>query len=195
MVSVTPNIKLVPCYIFKDSKGNRQTLRPAESLESNEPQLFDGSDALVAEEILARIEEETVEVSRADKKILLDTMKRAEAKAKLAQKIEDATLKAVEADASGEKSDDKSAKKAVADAHAEYDGFISPEDHQAAIDKAVAKAEDAGVGRKAIKNAVSEVRAEYKDFVSPADHKAALAAAGLNDEPPGKPDKEKTAGK
>jgi|GEM_PF-5845641 len=141
MIKVIPTPELGVNYIFPDSKGNRQSLHPAEAVgpEKDMPQLFDESDPVVAEKILEHIELKTVKVAKADRTLLKETMARARADAKIAQKAIDAQRKAVESEAFGG-SDGKSIKKAVAEAHAEYDGFISPEDHQAAIDKAVAEA-------------------------------------------------------
>lgn len=176
MIDVFPKPELTVNYIFSDSQKKRQSLHPAESLDSEVAQIFDESDPIVAAKILEQIGAKTVRVGKADKALLEETMARARADAKIAQKAEDARRKAVEAEAFGG-GDGKSIKKAVAEAHAEYDGFISPEDHQAAIDEAVTKAKDAGDSPKFIKKAVAEVHKEYVGFVSPEDHRAAIDAA------------------
>ncbi len=63
-------------YIFKDSKGKRQTLNPAESMDDagKTPQLFDGEDFAVATEITKHLQDKTVKVSGDDMKILKATL-------------------------------------------------------------------------------------------------------------------------
>ncbi len=146
MINVVPTPALTVNYIFPNSKGERQSLHPAESLESKDPQVFDESDPVVAKKILGQIKAKTVKVDKADKALLNATIARAEADVKIAEKLEDVKRKALEAEAFGG-SDGKSIKKAVSDVHAEYAGFISPDDHKAAIEAAVAEA-TAGDGKK-----------------------------------------------
>ena len=121
---------LITQHIFKDSKGKRHTLNPAEKMEDvgKVPQEFDGEDFAVATKIMNQLDAKTVTVSKDDRKIL------------------EATLKAGDG-TSGEgetekKSSKKDIKEAVAGALAEAD-----EAHEAAMsklqadhDKALAKA-------------------------------------------------------
>ena len=64
-------------FIFKDSKGHRQVLNPAESLDSvgKVPQNFDGEDYAVAVEIMGHLKDKTITVSPGDKAILVATLK------------------------------------------------------------------------------------------------------------------------
>ena len=119
-------------FIFKDSKGDRQTLNPAESMESlgKVAQDFDGEDYAVAFEIMKHVKAKTVTVSAGDKAILV------------------ATIKAGPADGSGEKPV-KATKTEIREAVAETN-----EAHEIAMGKAADEAADAQT--EAVKTAVAE---------------------------------------
>ena len=150
-------------YIFKDSKGKRQTLNPAESMDDagKTPQLFDGGDFAVATEIMKHLQDKTVKVSAEDMKILK------------------ATLAAGPPAAAGSKPDTKATKAevktAVADALAESD-----EAHKTAMSEASDAAAEAQA--KAVNQAIDGANAESAQTHSTAMAEASDAASGAKDD-------------
>ncbi len=127
-----PTIKLTTQYIFKDSKGRRFVLCPAETMADVDKtaQEFNGEDPAVAAEIMRHVQLKEVKVDPRDKALLKETIKQAEA----------------EAAAAGEQPEGKSSKKdikaAVTDALAGADekheaGMKALQaDHEKALKKA-----------------------------------------------------------
>lgn len=143
MINVFPQSGLVKAYIFRDSKGERLMLSPAETLADIDttPQEFDETDSLVAENLLAHIKAKEIKVEKKDRDLLAATMKQAQREAELAQKAEDAKKAAIESETGVSQKDmDKAINAAVKDAEKKFKDFVSPKEHQKSIDKAVADA-------------------------------------------------------
>ncbi len=85
MIKVYPKIELVAQHIFRDSKGGRQTLNPAETMDNvvkamgdlddkKAPQEFDGTDFKAATKIMEQLDAKTILVSKEDRAILNKTL-------------------------------------------------------------------------------------------------------------------------
>ena len=150
-------------FIFKDSKGDRQVLNPAESLDSvgKVPQNFDGEDYAVAVEIMGHLKDKTVTVSPGDKAILAATLKSGLSIAKGSDKEPD------------KKATKKEIKIAVADALAEAEAS-----HKAAGEKSAGAAQAAQ--ETAVADALDGAEGSYKKAFDAlqADHERAIKKAG-----------------
>jgi len=138
-------------FIFKDSKGNRQVLSPAESIEAvgRDSQKFDGDDYAVAVEITRHLDDKTIKVSAGDKAILAATLKRGPAGA--------------EDPGEPEK---KASKKEIKEALAAAD-----EKYTAAMAEGIGKAVDAANAKhqKAVDEAATQAQAEKEQALAEAD--------------------------
>ena len=167
MVKVYPKIELITQYIFRDSKGGRQTLAPAETMDDvgKTPQEFDGTDFKVAIAIMEQLDAKTVKVSKEDRVILNQTLAAGQA-----GESQDA-----EGDAAATKKEIKEAVKTAVDAadedHAKALEKVNDE-HAQALEKATTDAADKETGAT---NALAEANEGYGQALSKAANDAETA--------------------
>jgi len=148
-MNVYPTLDLQTAYIFKDSKGNRLMLSPAEKMDDigKVAQEFDGEDPLVAALLLREVGAKTIKVSGDAKKLLKATVKQA---------VDDAVTEdgkngaaPAPAKAPSKAALDKTVKSALAAQQQEHDTAM-----QSALDNAAAEAQAAQ--DKAVQEALAE---------------------------------------